>query len=87
MYYTILPTAEMRDAAMQALKDIGINAIFHYIPLHSSPAGQRYARVSGSMVHTDSLSARLLRLPLWNHMDAAIGHRVAEAVHSVLTKY
>jgi len=87
MYYTILPTAEMRDAAMQALKDIGVNAIFHYIPLHSSPAGQRYARVSGSMLNTDSLSARLLRLPLWNHMDVTTGQRVAEAVHSVLTKY
>ena len=43
----------------------GVNAVFHYVPLHSSPAGQRYGRAAGSMSVTDDCSARLIRLPLW----------------------
>jgi dTDP-4-amino-4,6-dideoxygalactose transaminase len=38
---------------------------FHYVPLHSSPAGQKYGRVSSSLEKTDSFAGRLLRLPLW----------------------
>lgn len=87
MYYTLLPTAEMRDSIMSELKANGINAIFHYIPLHSSPAGQRYTRVHGNMQHTDSLSARLLRLPLWNHMPSDINQRVIDIVHKVINTY
>ena len=42
----------------------GVNAVFHYVPLHSSPAGLRYGRVAGELPVTDDLSARLIRLPL-----------------------
>jgi dTDP-4-amino-4,6-dideoxygalactose transaminase len=45
MYYVILPTADIRNELLEALKEVHINAIFHYIPLHSSPAGMRYGRV------------------------------------------
>ncbi|MNU08306.1 dTDP-4-amino-4,6-dideoxygalactose transaminase [compost metagenome] len=47
------------------MKDGGVHAVFHYVPLHSSPAGQRYGRVHGEMTTTDSQSERLVRLPLW----------------------
>lgn len=87
MYYMLMPTNDIRDEVMATLKEHHINAIFHYIPLHSSPAGQRYTRVSGSMRNTDSLSGRLLRLPLWNNMNDSIRQTVIEAVHDVMSRY
>lgn len=65
MYYVLLPSAERRTAVIAALKEKGIHSVFHYVPLHSSPAGKRFGRVSGSMEVTDSIADRLLRLPLW----------------------
>jgi dTDP-4-amino-4,6-dideoxygalactose transaminase len=49
----------------------GVNATFHYVPLHSSPAGQAYGRASGTMANTDDFAARQLRLPLWPGMSEA----------------
>jgi dTDP-4-amino-4,6-dideoxygalactose transaminase len=87
MYYVIMPTNELRDAAMEELKNLNINAIFHYIPLHSSPGGQRYTRTHGPMDVTDSLSGRLLRLPLYNHMPSNLWAEVATAVEKVVQRY
>ena len=87
MYYLILPTHELRDQAMEELKKLNISAIFHYVPLHSSPGGLRYTRTHGSMEVTDSLSSRLLRLPLWNHMPQQLWAEVATAVEKVVQSY
>lgn len=65
MYYVLLAPGVDRQAVLMAMKRNDINAVFHYVPLHSSPAGQRYGRVHGSMALTDKLSERLVRLPLW----------------------
>jgi dTDP-4-amino-4,6-dideoxygalactose transaminase len=71
MFYLIMRTTEERDGLIEYLKGIGIQATFHYVPLHSSPAGLRYGRAHGSMTNTDDLSARLVRLPLYSGMDGA----------------
>lgn len=47
------------------MKSKNVNAVFHYVPLHSSPAGMRFGRLGSSMKNTDEYSARLLRLPLY----------------------
>jgi dTDP-4-amino-4,6-dideoxygalactose transaminase len=60
-----------------------VNAVFHYVPLHNSPAGKKYGRTSGKLEHTDNLSDRLLRLPLWLGMDAAQDEVIAQ-LHSAL---
>ncbi len=65
MYYVLLPDAAARDRVMRELKDDGVHAVFHYVPLHSSRAGRRFGREHGTLAITDDLSARLLRLPLW----------------------
>src|ERR1041385_1136649 len=65
IYYLLLPSAEQRTAFISALKEQGIHTVFHYVPLHSSPYGQKIGRVVGPMDNTDSLSERLVRLPLW----------------------
>jgi dTDP-4-amino-4,6-dideoxygalactose transaminase len=85
MYYLLLPSLERRTAFIAALKSRGIQAVFHYVPLHSAPVGRRLGRVSGSMEQTDTLSDRLVRLPLWGGLEArqdeVIG-RVLEAARA-----
>ncbi|MGC7405611.1 dTDP-4-amino-4,6-dideoxygalactose transaminase [Pandoraea pneumonica] len=80
MYYVLLPAGVPRQAVLDGLKREGINSVFHYVPLHSSPAGQRYGRVHGVMDNTDSLSERLLRLPLWVGMSMQQQERVVKAL-------
>lgn len=69
MYYLLLPDLDFRTAILSSLKEKGVHAVFHYIPLHSSPAGIKYGRTSGSLQMTDEISNRLIRLPLWMGMD------------------
>ena len=65
MYYVLLTSDIDRHTVLTALQENGISSVFHYVPLHSSPAGLRYGRVHGSMEFTETQSARLIRLPLW----------------------
>ncbi len=65
LYYVLLPEAKMRDPLIAALAEDGVHAVFHYVPLHTSPAGSRFGRPSGSLDVTADVSERLVRLPLW----------------------
>ena len=65
MYYLLLPSLEARQAFIAALRTHAISAVFHYIPLHSSPAGLGFGRAHGELETTDSTSERLVRLPFW----------------------
>ena len=65
MYYVLFRSLAERTAAIAALQAQGIRPVFHYVPLHSSPAGRRFGRVHGAMDHTDRAGDTLLRLPLW----------------------
>ena len=65
MYYILLESLEQRTEVIERLRKNGINAVFHYVPLHSSPAGLKYCRAHGSLPVTENLADRLLRLPLW----------------------
>lgn len=84
MYYLLLPTHDIRDLALRRLKENGIGAIFHYIPLHSSPSGMRYARTHGQLKNTDELSGRIVRLPLWYGMTDEIIAQVVSITRSVI---
>ena len=65
MYYILLPNLERRTAFIEYLRGQGIMAVFHYVPLHSSPAGQRLGRAGGSLARTEDVADRLVRLPMW----------------------
>ncbi len=65
LYYILLPVHIDRDKVLAELRAHGIHAVFHYVPLHSSPAGMRFGRAHGELAQTTSLSARLVRLPMW----------------------
>jgi dTDP-4-amino-4,6-dideoxygalactose transaminase len=81
MYYILLPDTDTRSALIRVLKDNGFQAVFHYIPLHSSPAGQKFGRVGSTMAVTDSISGRLLRLPMW------IGLNKIDEIVDVISKH
>lgn len=80
IYYLLLPRADLRTAALKRLGEQGINAVFHYVPLHSSPAGQRFGRPHGLLTVTEDSSARLIRLPLWIGMPDAMVQQVVDAL-------
>ncbi len=65
MFYVVLNDAPARNAMLQHLKDRGIGATFHYVPLHLSPMGESYGYQSGALPVTEDLSSRLLRLPFF----------------------
>ena len=72
LYYVILPSADVREALIGRMREDGIMTPFHYVPLHSSPAGRRFGRTSGKLAVTEDLSARLVRLPLYPRMGDAL---------------
>ena len=65
MYYVLLTPELDRQKVLSEFRRNEIGAVFHYVPLHSSPAGQQYGRTHGSLNKTTELSERLVRLPLW----------------------
>lgn len=69
MFYIKLRDNDDRSALITWLKEAEIMAVFHYIPLHSSPAGQRFGRFQGEDNHTQVESERLLRLPLFYNLS------------------
>ena len=80
MYYVLLTPEIDRQAVLSSLKENDISSVFHYVPLHSSPAGLRYGRVHGSMEFTDAQSARLIRLPLWVGLTPAQQDRIVNVL-------
>ncbi|MBL1174612.1 dTDP-4-amino-4,6-dideoxygalactose transaminase [Pantanalinema sp. GBBB05] len=71
IYHLLLNDLETRSRLLAHLKAQGIQATFHYVPLHSAPAGQKYGRVAGDMSVTNDLSDRILRLPLSSSLTVA----------------
>jgi dTDP-4-amino-4,6-dideoxygalactose transaminase len=69
MYYLLLPDLPHRTRFIERLRAERIQSVFHYVPLHSSPAGRRLGRSHGDMAITDDISDRLARLPLWLGME------------------
>lgn len=84
MYQVILAPDIDRQKILAELKNAGLWAVFHYVPLHSAPAGQKYGRVASDMRHTDDLSSRLVRLPLYHDLNAADQDYVVEILSRIL---
>jgi dTDP-4-amino-4,6-dideoxygalactose transaminase len=86
MYYVLLAPDFDRQAVLIELDHQNIGAVFHYIPLHSSPAGERFARVHGDMSVTERVASSVIRLPLWVGLDEAQQERVVQALSTSLSK-
>ena len=73
MYYLILPDLSSRSQCIEYMKGKNIGVVFHYVPLHSSPAGNKYGRAGGEQNQVNLASDKLLRLPLWVGMKDEVG--------------
>jgi dTDP-4-amino-4,6-dideoxygalactose transaminase len=80
LFYLLMPDGQLRDRMLVELARRGVHAVFHYLPLHSSPAGRRFGRPGGAVSVTEDVSARLLRLPLWAGLGDSRLEAVIEAV-------
>jgi dTDP-4-amino-4,6-dideoxygalactose transaminase len=84
MYYILLAEQYERDKVIEGLRSVGIHAVFHYVPLHDSPAGLRYARVGSELPNTETLPARLIRLPMWVGLESSDVERVVSELAKIL---
>jgi len=78
MYYLRFNDMDTRTKFINFMKQSGIMCVFHYVPLHSSPAGQKYGRVAGKMETTNNVGETLVRLPLFYGMDFETQNKVIE---------
>lgn len=81
LFYLICRTFTERTELISFLKENGISAVFHYIPLHSSPAGLKFGRFDGKDEVTTEYSERLVRLPLYYGLSDSDQDKVIEKVH------
>ncbi|MGP1609160.1 MAG: dTDP-4-amino-4,6-dideoxygalactose transaminase [Burkholderiales bacterium] len=84
MYYVIIPADHVRQVVLERLKAEGVNAVSHYVPLHSSPAGRRYGRTLGELPVTSTLAERIIRLPMWQELTEAKQQKVCAALTRAL---
>jgi dTDP-4-amino-4,6-dideoxygalactose transaminase len=86
IFYILTPSGEMRDGLMAYLHGRGIQAVFHYVPLHSSPMGRSFGYRDGQLPLTEDISRRLLRLPLFYEISESDQSRVVEEVGAFLKR-
>jgi len=84
LFYLLVPLPAHRNEIVADLNARGVNAVFHYVPLHSSAAGRRFGRTCGDLPQTDSISGRLIRFPLWIGMEQSDVTRIVEMVEQAL---
>jgi dTDP-4-amino-4,6-dideoxygalactose transaminase len=84
LFYLLLPDEKTRNGLMAHLREQKITAVFHYIPLHSSPIGRRYGYREGDLPVTEDVSKRLLRLPAYYEITPEEQKRVVEAIGDYL---
>jgi dTDP-4-amino-4,6-dideoxygalactose transaminase len=84
LYYVILPEEVDRKSVLAELQGNGIDCLFHYVPLHDSPAGKKFARVHDRLPVTEDMSQRLVRLPLWVGITPTDQELVVEGIETAL---
>ncbi|MDB4534156.1 dTDP-4-amino-4,6-dideoxygalactose transaminase [Vicingaceae bacterium] len=82
MFYILMNSGKARDELLTYLRDRGINAVFHYMPLHTAPMGQKYGYGQGDLPVTEDLARRLIRLPFFYEITADEQQYVAESIVS-----
>lgn len=83
MYYLLLPSLESRTSFINSMKAAGIQTVFHYVPLHTAPAGKRIGRSFAPLPVTDDISDRLVRLPLWIGVEDHQGAIIETALDAI----
>jgi dTDP-4-amino-4,6-dideoxygalactose transaminase len=84
MYYLILAPEINREQVLEKLKNHGVYATSHYVPLHSSQAGLKFGKIAATLPFTESLASRIIRLPLWVGITQYQQDRVIKQLSNVL---
>jgi dTDP-4-amino-4,6-dideoxygalactose transaminase len=84
LFYLLMPSLDDRQRLIAGLKERGILSVFHYLPLHISPMGERFGGRPGDCPVTESISDRLVRLPFYNDLTEADQERVVAAIREIL---
>ena len=87
MYYVLLPDRSTRDKLMAHLHSRGILAVFHYVPLHTSPMGRRFGVAATDLPVTEDIAGRLLRLPLYHELSREEQGLVVREVREFLQRH
>jgi dTDP-4-amino-4,6-dideoxygalactose transaminase len=82
IFYLTLPSVEYRDGMIKHLRDLGIQAVSHYEPLHLSEAGRKFGKSHSECSNSVQISATILRLPIWVEMSDLQVDRIIEAINS-----
>lgn len=85
MYYMLMPDTESRDLLIERLGQRGIQAVFHYLPLHLSQMGRRLGFREGDCPITENLCGRLVRLPFFTGLSPEDQDEVVTEVHAAVT--
>jgi dTDP-4-amino-4,6-dideoxygalactose transaminase len=86
MFYVLLADRATRDAALESMRAQGVQPTFHYVPLHSAPAAERFAVRRTECPVTDDVSDRLLRLPFHNNLAIDDIARVVSSLCNALAR-
>lgn len=84
LYFVVLAPDIDRQQVLDTFKRNNIDAVFHYVPLHSSPAGRRFGRAMGELPLTTSLSQRVIRLPMWIGLSESQQQQVCEVLEAAV---
>jgi len=84
MYFIVLPNRIIRDKLMDKLKEKGVSAVFHYIPLHTSPMGIKLGCKNGDLPVTEEYADRILRLPLYYDLTEEEQVYICDSVKEIL---
>jgi dTDP-4-amino-4,6-dideoxygalactose transaminase len=85
LFRVLLAPHLKRREILDELMRRDVNAVFHYVPLHSSPAGRRFGRTGSAMTVTDDASNRLVRLPLWVGMNPDVPRQVLSSLAAAIS--
>jgi dTDP-4-amino-4,6-dideoxygalactose transaminase len=83
LYYLLLNDEAARDRFIARMRASGISTPFHFVPLDTSPGGQRYGRANGSLANTHAAAARIARLPLWLGLEHEQDRVIAAAFEAL----
>jgi dTDP-4-amino-4,6-dideoxygalactose transaminase len=86
MFYLLLADRPTRDQVLAGMRSQDVQPTFHYVPLHSSEGGRRFAARSTECPITEDVSGRLIRLPFFNNLSEAESERVVEAFLSAMSE-
>ena len=84
MFYILLPNKTLRDGLLNHLKQLQIHAVFHFVPLHSSPMGKTWGYQHGDLPVTEQAADCLLRLPFFYEITTEEQQRVVDEIHKFL---